>query len=136
MHYVGTQKRSKSQAISKIMQQRASKKQLLSSCHLALKSSPANVNELSGHFRSLLVQVETGQMFVVETGQMSAVETGRCLLLRQDRKGVRGQLRDRSRRVLHCSLCGPAVPRGGMGGSLARDPEPLGEENRRRDSAT
>ena len=42
------QKRSKSQGTIKIMQQRASKKQLLSSCHLALKSSLANVNELSG----------------------------------------------------------------------------------------
>ena len=42
------QKRSKSQGIIKRMQQRASKKQLLSSCHLALKSSLANVNELSG----------------------------------------------------------------------------------------
>ena len=28
-------------------------------------------------FRSLLVQVETGQMSAVETGQMSAAETGR-----------------------------------------------------------
>ena len=42
------QKRSKSQGNTKIMQQIASKKQLLSSCHLALKSSLANVNELSG----------------------------------------------------------------------------------------
>ena len=42
------QKCSNSQGITKIMQQRASKKQLLSSCHLALKSSLANVNELSG----------------------------------------------------------------------------------------
>ena len=42
------QKRSKSQEVIKRMQQRASKKQLLSSCHLALKSSLANVNELSG----------------------------------------------------------------------------------------
>ena len=33
---------------TKRMQQKASKKQLLSSCHLALKSSLANVNELSG----------------------------------------------------------------------------------------
>jgi len=40
--------RSKSPGIIKRMQQRASKKQLLSSCHLALKSSLANVNELSG----------------------------------------------------------------------------------------
>ena len=40
--------RSKSQGIIKRIQQRASKKQLLSSCHLALKSSLANVNELSG----------------------------------------------------------------------------------------
>ena len=31
-----------------LLQQRASKKQLLSSCHLALNSSLANVNELSG----------------------------------------------------------------------------------------
>ena len=42
------QTRSTSQGITKRMQQRASKKQLLSSCHLALKSSLANVNELSG----------------------------------------------------------------------------------------
>ena len=42
------QKRSKSQGITKRMQQRASKRQLLASCHLALKSSVANVNELSG----------------------------------------------------------------------------------------
>ena len=51
MHSVAAcckQKRSKSQGITKRMQQRASKKQLLSSCHLALKSSLANVNELSG----------------------------------------------------------------------------------------
>ena len=40
--------RSTLQGIIKRMQQRASKKQLLSSCHLALKSSLANVNELSG----------------------------------------------------------------------------------------
>ena len=40
--------RSKSQGLTKRMQQRASKKQLLSSCHLALKHSLANVNELSG----------------------------------------------------------------------------------------
>ena len=46
--HVATQIRSTSQGIIKIMQQRASKKQLLSSCHLALKSSLANVNELSG----------------------------------------------------------------------------------------
>ena len=46
--HVATQIRSTSQGIIKIMQQRASKKQLLSSCHLALKSSQANVNELSG----------------------------------------------------------------------------------------
>ena len=39
---------SKSQGITNRMQQGASKKQLLSSCHLALKSSLANVNELSG----------------------------------------------------------------------------------------
>ena len=42
------QKRSKSQGNTKIMQQRASKKHLLFSCCLALKSSLANVNELSG----------------------------------------------------------------------------------------
>ena len=42
------QKRSKSQGNTKRMQQKASKKQLLSSCRLALKSSLANVNELSG----------------------------------------------------------------------------------------
>ena len=42
------QKRSKEQGITKRIQQRASKKQLLSSCHLALNSSLANVNELSG----------------------------------------------------------------------------------------
>ena len=42
------QKRSKSQGVIKRMQQRASKKQLLSCHHLALKSSLANVNELSG----------------------------------------------------------------------------------------
>ena len=42
------QKGSKSQGIIKRMQQRASKKQLLSSCHLVLNSSLANVNELSG----------------------------------------------------------------------------------------
>ena len=42
------QTRSKAQGITKRMRQRASKKQLLSSCHLALKSSLANVNELSG----------------------------------------------------------------------------------------
>ena len=42
------QKRSKEQGITKRIQQRASKKQLLSSCHLALKSSLANVSELSG----------------------------------------------------------------------------------------
>ena len=40
--------RSKSQGLTKRMQQRASKKQLLSSYHLALKSSLASVNELSG----------------------------------------------------------------------------------------
>ena len=40
--------RSTSQGLTKRMQQRASKKQLLSSCHLALKHSLANVNELSG----------------------------------------------------------------------------------------
>ena len=39
---------SKSQEVIKRMQQRASKKQLLSSSHLALNSSLANVNELSG----------------------------------------------------------------------------------------
>ena len=39
---------SKEQGITKRIQQRASKKQLLSSCHLALNSSLANVNELSG----------------------------------------------------------------------------------------
>ena len=51
MHYVAascTQKHAKSQGITRRMQQRASKKQLLSSCHLALSSSLANVNELSG----------------------------------------------------------------------------------------
>ena len=51
MHSVAAcckQKHSKSQGIVKRMQQRASKKQLLSSCHLALKSSLANVKELSG----------------------------------------------------------------------------------------
>ena len=51
MHSVAAcckQIRSKSQGIIRRMQQRASKKQLLSSCHLALKSSLANVNELSG----------------------------------------------------------------------------------------
>ena len=51
MYYVAAcckQIRSKSQGIIKIMQQRASKKQLLSPCHLALKSSLANVRELSG----------------------------------------------------------------------------------------
>ena len=42
------QKRSKLQVITKRMQQGASKKQLVSSCHLASKSSLANVNELSG----------------------------------------------------------------------------------------
>ncbi len=42
------QKCLKSQGITKRMQQRASKKQLLSSYHLALKSSLASVNELSG----------------------------------------------------------------------------------------
>ena len=42
------QKRSKSQGVITRMQQRASKKQLFSSCHLALKSSLANFNELSG----------------------------------------------------------------------------------------
>ena len=42
------QKRSKSRGISKRMQQRASKKLLLSSYRLALKSSLAYVNELSG----------------------------------------------------------------------------------------
>ena len=42
------QTRSTSQGVTKRMQQRASKKQLLFSCHLALKSSLANVNELSG----------------------------------------------------------------------------------------
>ena len=42
------QTHSNSQGNTKIMQQKASKKQLLSSCHLALKSSLANVNELSG----------------------------------------------------------------------------------------
>ena len=46
--HVATKIRSTSQGIIKIMQQRASKKQLLSSCHLTLKSSLANVNELSG----------------------------------------------------------------------------------------
>ena len=79
---------SKSQGIIKRMQQRASKKQLLSSCHLALKSSLANVNELSGP-RSYRFSFETGQMFVVETGRMSAVATrqmstiatGRCPVL-------------------------------------------------------
>ena len=44
------QKRSTSQGVIKTMQQRASKKQLLSSCHLALNSSIANVNELSGPY--------------------------------------------------------------------------------------
>ena len=51
MHSVATcckQKRSKSQGNTKRMQQEASKKQLLSSCRLALKSSLANVNEFSG----------------------------------------------------------------------------------------
>ena len=42
------QNHSKSQGNTKRMQQKASKKQLLSSCRLALKSSLANVNELSG----------------------------------------------------------------------------------------
>ena len=42
------QKHSKSQGITRRMQQRSSKKQLLSSCSLALKSSLAHVNELSG----------------------------------------------------------------------------------------
>ena len=51
MHYLAAcckQKRSKEQGITKRIQQRASKKQLLSQCHLALNSSLANVNELSG----------------------------------------------------------------------------------------
>ena len=51
MHSVAAcckQKHSKSQGITRRMQQRASKKQLLSSCSLALKSSLAHVNELSG----------------------------------------------------------------------------------------
>ena len=50
MHSVACckQKRSKSQGVIKRMQQRASKKQLLSSCHLALNRPLANVNELSG----------------------------------------------------------------------------------------
>ena len=50
MHSVAArckQKRSKSCGPIKRIQQGASKKQLLSSCHLALKSSLANVNELS-----------------------------------------------------------------------------------------
>ena len=51
MHSVAAcckQKRSKSEGLMKRMQRRSSKKQLLSSCRLALKSSLANVNELSG----------------------------------------------------------------------------------------
>ena len=51
MHSVAAcckQKHSKSQGNARRMQQRASKKQLLSSCSLALKSSLAHVNELSG----------------------------------------------------------------------------------------
>ena len=51
MHVVAAcckQEHSKSWGNIKRMQQRASKKQLLSSCHLALKSSVANVKELSG----------------------------------------------------------------------------------------
>ena len=43
-----THTHSTSQGITRRMQQRASKKQLLSSCSLALKSSLAHVNELSG----------------------------------------------------------------------------------------
>ena len=42
------QKRSKSQGNPQIMRQKASKKQLLASCHLASKSSQANFNEVSG----------------------------------------------------------------------------------------
>ena len=66
------QKRSTSQGVIKRMQQRASKKQLLSSCHLALNSSLADVNELSGPCQYRLRQ-------------------DRCLLLRQDRCIVLGQ---------------------------------------------
>ena len=36
-------------------------------------------------FRSLLVQVETGQMSAAETAQMSAVEKDRCVVFRQGR---------------------------------------------------
>ena len=41
---------------------------------------PSCIEKFTGErqraFRSLLVEVETGQMLSVETGQMSAVETG------------------------------------------------------------
>ena len=67
-------KRSKSQGNTKRMQQKASKKQLLSSCRLALKSSLANVNELSGPCQYRLRQ-----------DRYLLLRQDRCLLLGQDR---------------------------------------------------
>ena len=72
MHSVAAcckQIRSTSQGIIKRMQQRASKKQLL--------FVPPCIEKCTGErkvaFRSLLVQVETGQMSAAETGQMYVV---------------------------------------------------------------
>ena len=56
------------------MQQKASKKQLLSSCRLALKSSLANVNELSGP-----------RQYRLRQDRCLLLRQDRCLLLRQDR---------------------------------------------------
>ena len=77
MHSVAAcckQKRSTSQGIIKRMQQRPSKKQLLSSCRLALKSSLANVNELSGP-----------RQYRLRQDRCLLLRQDRCLLLRQDR---------------------------------------------------
>ena len=76
------QKRSKSQGITKRMQQGASKKQLLSSCHLALNSSPANVNELSGPCKYRLRQERS---LLLRQDRCLLLRQDRCLLLRQDR---------------------------------------------------
>ena len=53
------QKRSKALGITKIMQKRASKKQLLSSCHLPLQASLPNVNELLGSWKRFATILES-----------------------------------------------------------------------------
>ena len=64
------------------MQQKASKKQLLSSCSLALKSSLAHVNELSGPCQFRLRQ---DRCLLLRQDRCLLLRQDRCLLLRQDR---------------------------------------------------